>query len=63
MLEKGITVNGVGLIELQTDWFDPVVIPTNGNFYDINGNFRDILLDVSNMPSQDRVSAQLYERQ
>jgi Mg-chelatase subunit ChlD len=51
MLSLDITVNGVGLTELQTDWFDPIVLPTGGNFYDINGNFRDILLDISRLES------------
>jgi hypothetical protein len=54
MLAMDITVHGVGLTDLQTDWFNPIVLPTGGNFYDINGNFRDILLDVSRMASQDR---------
>ncbi|PKL88336.1 MAG: hypothetical protein CVV23_10720 [Ignavibacteriae bacterium HGW-Ignavibacteriae-2] len=53
MLEKGITVNGLGLLSLQTDWFNPILIPTGGNFYDINGNFKDILIDISNQGSQD----------
>ncbi|MGD8780733.1 MAG: VWA domain-containing protein [Ignavibacteria bacterium] len=52
MLEMGISVNGVGLVDLESDWFDPIIIGTGGNFYDINGNFRDILLDVSNIESQ-----------
>jgi Mg-chelatase subunit ChlD len=54
MLDMGIVVNGVGLTSLQTDWFNPILIPTGGNFYDINGNFKDILLDVSNMDDQTR---------
>jgi hypothetical protein len=54
MHELGITVHGVGLNNLQTEWFDPIIIPTGGNFYDINGNFRDILMDVSNIDSEDR---------
>ena len=49
MLEMGITVNGVGLTSLETDWFNPIVIPTGGKFYDIYGNFRDIMLDISRM--------------
>ncbi|MBN2281068.1 MAG: VWA domain-containing protein [Candidatus Marinimicrobia bacterium] len=52
MLEMGITVHGVGLNSLQTDWFNPIVNPTGGNFYDINGNFKDILLDIANMGSE-----------
>jgi len=52
MLIMGITVHGVGQTNLQTDWFNPIVLPTGGNFYDIYGNFRDILLDVTNFGSQ-----------
>jgi len=52
MLSMGIVVHGVGLNNLQTDWFNPILIPTGGNFYDINGNFRDILMDVTNFSSQ-----------
>ena len=54
MLAMDICVHGVGLLELQTDWFNPIVLPTGGNFYNIFGNFRDILLDVSRMKSQDK---------
>jgi Mg-chelatase subunit ChlD len=54
MLALDITVHGVGLTSLQTDWFNPIVLPTGGNFYNINGNFRDILLDVSRFESQDQ---------
>lgn len=52
MLFMGITVHGVGLNELQTEWFNPIVMPTGGNFYNIFGNFRDILLDVTDFKSQ-----------
>jgi Mg-chelatase subunit ChlD len=52
MLYMGITVHGVGENSLQTDWFNPIVMPTGGNFYDIYGNFRDIMLDVTNFGSQ-----------
>ena len=52
MLSLGIKVYGVGLNSLQTDWFNPIVLPTGGNFYDIDGNFRDILLDVARMKSE-----------
>ena len=53
MLAMGITVHGVGLLSLQTEWFDPIVIPTGGKFYDIFGNFRDILLDISRIETSD----------
>lgn len=54
MLSMDIRVHGVGLLDLQTAWFNPIVLPTGGNFYNIRGNFRDILLDVSRMGTQDR---------
>lgn len=54
LLAKGITIHGVGPLELQTDWFNPIVLPTGGNFYNITGNFRDVLLDVARMKSEDR---------
>ncbi|RQW02502.1 VWA domain-containing protein, partial [candidate division KSB1 bacterium] len=53
MLALDIKVHGVGEAYLQTDWFNPIVLPTGGTFYDIYGNFRDVLLDVSRMESQD----------
>lgn len=52
MLAMEITVHGVGQNNLQTDWFNPIVIPCGGNFYDIYGNFRDIMLDVSRFKAQ-----------
>ena len=51
-LAMEVTIHGVGLPELQTEWFNPIVLPTGGNFYDITGDFKDILLDVSRMDSQ-----------
>jgi len=53
MLLKDITVHGVGPDYLQTTWFSPIIIPTGGNFYNIYGKFRDILLDVSRMEASD----------
>jgi len=53
MLEMDITVHGVGTTDLKSDWFDPIIIPTGGKFYNIYGNFRDVLLEVSRMKSQD----------
>ena len=53
MLSMDITVHGVGPLFLQTTWFNPIVIPTGGTFYNIDGNFRDILLDVTRLDAQD----------
>lgn len=54
MLRNEITVHGVGPDFLQTEWFNPILIPTGGKFYNIIGNFRDILMDVSRMEAQDK---------
>ncbi|MDZ7370790.1 MAG: hypothetical protein ONB12_06455, partial [candidate division KSB1 bacterium] len=54
LLAQGVTVHGIGPLELQTDWFNPIVLATGGNFYDIRSNFRDILLDVARMESNNR---------
>ena len=49
LLLLGITIHSISLPDLQTQWCNPLIEPTGGNFYDINGNFRDILLDISNL--------------
>lgn len=54
MLSLDITVHGVGTTDLQTEWFNPIVLHTGGNFFNINGNFRDIMLDVARAKSADR---------
>jgi Mg-chelatase subunit ChlD len=49
LLAKGIVVNAIGTTDYKSGWYDPIVIPTSGNYYDITGNFRDILLDISHI--------------
>jgi Mg-chelatase subunit ChlD len=49
LLLNNITVHSIGAAEFQTEWYNSIIEPTGGNFYDINGNFRDILLDISRM--------------
>lgn len=51
MLANGIQVHCVGTTDFQTQYYDQLIMNTGGNFYDINGNFRDILLDISKMQS------------
>jgi Mg-chelatase subunit ChlD len=51
LLAKSMTVHAIGNAAEQTAYYDPIIIPTGGNFYDINGNFRDILLDISRLKS------------
>ena len=47
LLSKGIVVHSIGPETNKSGYYDPIIIPTGGNFYDIYGNFRDILLDIS----------------
>jgi Mg-chelatase subunit ChlD len=49
LLAKGIVVDAIGTPTYQTDWYDPIISPTGGTYYDINGNFRDILIDISHI--------------
>ena len=51
LLSKSIVANCIGDLQFQTDYYDPIVLPTGGNVYNINGNFRDILLDISRLKS------------
>jgi len=47
LLFYDITVHSICEPNLKTKWCNPIIEPTGGNFYDIHGNFRDILLDIS----------------
>jgi hypothetical protein len=40
-------VYAIGPTYYQSAWYAPIVDPTGGKFFDITGNFRDILLDIS----------------
>jgi len=49
MLAEGVTCHAVSPEGIRVEWIDPVIVPTGGDWYDINGNFLDILLDVANL--------------
>lgn len=49
LIANGIKVFCIGSQSFQTDYYDPIVMNTGGSYFDINGNFRDILLEVSRM--------------
>jgi Mg-chelatase subunit ChlD len=51
MLELDITVDAIGDSQFQTSWYNPIVEPTGGQFFDIRRNFRDILLDIGRLQS------------
>ncbi|MBL1214298.1 MAG: VWA domain-containing protein [Ignavibacteriae bacterium] len=46
-LSQGITAHCIGNPDEQVNYYEPITIPTGGDYYSINGNFRDILLDIS----------------
>ncbi len=49
LLGAGITVNCIGDPIFQTDYYDQITLSTGGSFFNINQNFRDILLEVSRL--------------
>lgn len=49
LLANNITVHSVGNSREKSSYYDPITIATGGNYYDIDGNFRDILLDISRL--------------
>lgn len=51
LLVKGILVHAIGSSASKQEYYDPIITPTGGNFYNIYGNFRDILLDISRLKS------------
>lgn len=54
LVSKAIVVNCIGPTAYATSYYDPIVLPTGGSFYDILGKFRDILLDISRMTTPTR---------
>ncbi|MBF0430110.1 MAG: VWA domain-containing protein [Fibrobacteria bacterium] len=49
LLSKDITVHCIGSPTWQQTEYLPIYSTTGGSFYDINGNFQDILLDIANL--------------
>ncbi|MFN8206085.1 MAG: VWA domain-containing protein [Bacteroidales bacterium] len=49
LLSMGITVHCIGDPYYQTEYYDQITMSTEGSFYNINSNFRDILLEVSRL--------------
>lgn len=54
LLAQGIVVYSVGNQFYQTSFYNPIWMPTGGAYFDIDGNFRDILLEISRLPSSNR---------
>jgi Mg-chelatase subunit ChlD len=49
LLLHDVVVHSVGTPTYQTAWYRPIYEPTGGQYYDINGNFQDALLDIAQM--------------
>ncbi len=49
MLTHSVEPHGIGDPQYQLDFFNPILYPTGGDFFDINGNFRDILLEITRL--------------
>jgi len=49
MLANGVTCHGVSGESIRIEYIDPIIYPTGGDWYNINGNFLDILLDIANL--------------
>jgi hypothetical protein len=47
LLEKNITVFALGPPWYQTDWYNPIAVPTGGKYYDYSGKYLDILVDIA----------------
>ncbi len=47
LLLNGITCHAVAGEEIRVQYCDPIIYPTGGDFFDIGGNFLDILLEIS----------------
>ena len=49
LLSHDITVHAIGAASFKSAFYDPITTATGGQYYDIYGNFRDILLEISRM--------------
>lgn len=49
LLLQGIAVHCIGNPVEQVNFYEQITIPTGGDYFSIEGNFRDILLDISKL--------------
>ena len=47
LLLNGVTCNAVSGDGIRVEYCEPITIPTGGDWFDIEGNFLDILLEIS----------------
>lgn len=48
LLFQGVTCNAVSGDDIRVQYCEPITVPTGGDWFDIGGNFLDILLAISN---------------
>lgn len=51
MLTHSIVPHCIGNTTYQLDYYNPILFPTGGEYFDIDGNFRDILLGITRINS------------
>jgi len=54
LLLKSVQVHCIGNAAEQLNFYDQIIINTGGDFFNINGNFRDVLLKVSKIGESPR---------
>jgi hypothetical protein len=54
LLSAGVIVHSIGPQDYKSAFYDPIINPTGGNYYNINGNFKDILLNITKFNSSSK---------
>ena len=49
LLASDVVVNAIGTLDFKVDYYDPIVLSTGGQYFDIQGAFRDILLEIARL--------------
>lgn len=49
LVNKGISVFSIGPTSNQASWYMPIYDPTGGDFFDINGKFLDVQIDMAGL--------------
>jgi len=55
LLSNEITTHCIGAQAYKSSYYDPILLATGGDYFDIYGNFRDILLTISRFNSSGKL--------